>query len=490
MKSLQEYRNEYRQIAQNLGYHGDSVELLIQLLSNATYIEEVENISYMEESSMEKAHLQNSKIQHCMDLMYSVYRGACPKVYFKFKAKSMKTLTRYTEIATSSNFNVYYYGYLKDIEKEGTLLSEDIEEDDLTILPTQTYIICGFISKAPITKSIQVSYSNLYYIDLPGENLSSHMVIDVEKQGSGNRKNYKVTSDFKEYLLQADNDEDSYIFDLTTTDFGSRIYFKDSYGVEASDTINATYFSYSRLSDFLPNALKKIMISFGELLEWTEFRGAAEIVEKGLLITKESEPENVLGIHYNAARERYQSSVVRSNNDLGDILKRRFKKKVAEASCVFEDKGNLTMIYYIPAGSERLSQADELEFVSDYLAYYITKDINIVEATPKDITLDVNVSLSSVVNNLQEEVEGIVKKYSRSFKRTKEILSRGDEVLNKIRSAISQLPGVNYVRSIEFQGLDLIQEEIEKAKEEGENVDNTYSTIYFNIACVVSSRLD
>ena len=46
MRSLQDYRNIYREIAQSLGYRGDSVELLVQLLANATYIEEVENITY------------------------------------------------------------------------------------------------------------------------------------------------------------------------------------------------------------------------------------------------------------------------------------------------------------------------------------------------------------------------------------------------------------------------------------------------------------
>ena len=50
MRSLQDYRNIYREIAQSLGYRGDSVELLVQLLANATYIEEVENITYMQEA--------------------------------------------------------------------------------------------------------------------------------------------------------------------------------------------------------------------------------------------------------------------------------------------------------------------------------------------------------------------------------------------------------------------------------------------------------
>ena len=80
MRSLQDYRNIYREVAQSLGYRGDSVELLVQLLANATYIEEVENITYMQEASLERAGLMNSKIQHCVNNMYSVFRGSCPRV--------------------------------------------------------------------------------------------------------------------------------------------------------------------------------------------------------------------------------------------------------------------------------------------------------------------------------------------------------------------------------------------------------------------------
>ena len=75
MRTLQDYISIYREVAQNLGIGGDSVEVLVQLLANASYINEVENISYVQEASLERATLENSKIQHCMNNMYSVFRG-------------------------------------------------------------------------------------------------------------------------------------------------------------------------------------------------------------------------------------------------------------------------------------------------------------------------------------------------------------------------------------------------------------------------------
>ena len=75
MKSLQDYIDIYREIANNLQLTGDSVELLVQMMANATYISEVEQVSFANEASLERATLMNSKIQHCVNLMYSVFRG-------------------------------------------------------------------------------------------------------------------------------------------------------------------------------------------------------------------------------------------------------------------------------------------------------------------------------------------------------------------------------------------------------------------------------
>ena len=95
MKSVQDYIDRYKGVVKNLGYAGESADILIQLLANASWIGEVENASYMAESSLEKASLINSKIQHCVDMMYSVYRGACPRVIMKIKPTKYHFASRY-----------------------------------------------------------------------------------------------------------------------------------------------------------------------------------------------------------------------------------------------------------------------------------------------------------------------------------------------------------------------------------------------------------
>ncbi len=122
MKSVQDYIDRYKSIVKNLGYAGESADILIQLLANASWIGEVENASYMAESSLEKASLVNSKIQHCVDAMYSVYRGACPRVILKIKPTKYITLNPYDPIIESSNFRIHYLGYYKVVDEDGNVV--------------------------------------------------------------------------------------------------------------------------------------------------------------------------------------------------------------------------------------------------------------------------------------------------------------------------------------------------------------------------------
>ena len=73
MKSIQDYISIYRDIADNLEITGDSVEVLVQLLAQWSYLNENELVNYVNESSLETAQLTNSKIQHCVDSVYSVF---------------------------------------------------------------------------------------------------------------------------------------------------------------------------------------------------------------------------------------------------------------------------------------------------------------------------------------------------------------------------------------------------------------------------------
>ena len=106
MNSKQDYINIYRKIATGLDLYGDSAELLIQLLAESTYISEVEHVVYMQEASLEKSTLLNSKIQHCMENMYSVFRGSCPRVILRFTPTKYFDLKPFDELIVGNGVRV------------------------------------------------------------------------------------------------------------------------------------------------------------------------------------------------------------------------------------------------------------------------------------------------------------------------------------------------------------------------------------------------
>ena len=328
MRNLQDYINKYYTIAQNLGYTGDSIEVLVQLLANASYISEVENVAYLQESSLEKSSLINSKIQHCMDNMYSVFRGLCPRVVMKIRPTSYLTLKPFDLIQQSSSFSVYYLGYYKLIQpssniglssssrsvRDSNVISSSVissssensgqEESSMnrggssevdytklsgldnlnpekypgefiysgvTLKPsvsTESYIIICLISPTVHQVDKMVNTRNTYYIDCPIDNLSNDVLVKV------NGEQAEVTRNFADHILKPTK----YVFDLTLPSFGSRIYTvnyfstldrtdrSDSVGIEINTRINATYFEWSRLEDYNQSELRRLSYKGAELV--------------------------------------------------------------------------------------------------------------------------------------------------------------------------------------------------------------------------------
>lgn len=403
MRNLQDYINKYYTIAQNLGYTGDSIEVLVQLLANASYISEVENVAYLQESSLEKSSLINSKIQHCMDNMYSVFRGLCPRVVMKIRPTSYLTLKPFDLIQQSSSFSVYYLGYYKLIQpssniglssssrsvKDSNVISSSVGSNQetssvnrggtsevdytklsgldnlnpekypgefiysgVTLKPsvsTESYIIICLISPTVHQVDKTVNTRNTYYIDCPIDNLSNDVLVKV------NGEQAEVTRNFADHILKPTK----YVFDLTLPSFGSRIYTAnyfstldrtdrgDSVGIEINTTISATYFEWSRLEDYNQSELRRLSYKGAELVgfneNWLRVNMYSESsLGSGLCFVKEVGRDDLNTIHYKANRNRYVNSMVRSNNDIGTILEENFPQYVKNGgtSYVFKTLGN------------------------------------------------------------------------------------------------------------------------------------------------------
>lgn len=468
MRSLQQYREIYREIANSLNFRGDSAELLIQLLANATYIEEVEIINYALESSLSSASLMNSKIKQSMDFMYSVYRGNCPRVILCFRPTRYMELSMFDEIATSSNFKVYYLGYY---ETAGTSTESSDSKDPLaydegivyaskSFLPsTDPIVILGFLSptKYDTDTTWTVSATNQYYVENSNlSNLSNDVKIEIRKQGeSGNNRLEIPTTEFATHIL------DKKIFDLTTPDFGSRLYFNGS--LEPSDQIVATYFAMSRLSDYSENELKKItirgagMVNFDQ--DFLEARNDTEgsILEEiapGLVLIDGPDREDSISVHYNANKNRYINTIFRSNTDIGELLKMMYPEDVAETVCVYSDQA--TKIYYVPVeGKSYLSTEKKRNFIDSRKAYYIANEITIDAGVKKKLIINVDLELYSQAENIQDKIDDIVSPYKYSFDAAKKIEKMIQDpdtstLKKELVSALSKLPNVRYVKNIDL----------------------------------------
>ena len=538
MRSLQDYRNIYREIAQSLGYRGDSVELLVQLLANATYIEEVENITYMQEASLERATLMNSKIQHCVNEMYSVFRGSCPRVLLHVKPTKYQVFKPYQEIASSSNFKVYYLGSISESDmasivsewnagKEPIGISEGIRNNILTVNPIlpDTYYIYGFIAETVVQKEYTIDENNKYYFDIPETGLSNDMYVEVAKSGQNagdleNWRNFQVTRIFSEHVLGKMNPSsgelEEAIYDLTIPGFGSRLYFPES--LEVSDKIRATYYKLSYLDSFQENELRRISLKGMDIIPFSyeDFLESHNILLEniypkqddfyrledgkdngGLIIIPETPREELQSIHYNASRDRYINSIVRSNTDMGRLLEQMYPENVRTngTACSYNNKN--VVIWYIPRNGSNLLNSDQtLAFTEKHKAYYISSSIAVRKAQEIRKVLSIDIELYRTADNLETKIDEIINPYQYRFGvflpsdntinedgEDVSALSGNNEVKNEIISTLSKIPEVRLIKNIGIRSIDDGSDGIEEScRESG-------TPYYYSIKVVINSSI-
>lgn len=494
MKSLQDYINTYRKIAENLNIVGDSAEMLIQLLANATYISEVENLSYAKEASLEKASLMSSKIQHCMNEMYSVFRGQCPRAILKFKPTKYFNLNVFDTIVTSNNFKIYYLGYYtgkKDIEKIAEEGSDSIAAIDngfvygpKTIYPEENdNIIIGLIAKETYTNEWTTTEDNPYYVEADAENLSNDLWVKL------NGDFVDTTRIFSEHIT------DKKIFDLTIPSFGSRLYVadvlrntdninKDTIVTQTNVNIKATWFKYSSLSDYNNSELKRITVKGGEMTsylntkdneDFMKARGFDEEVTKGLLLVDSSDRDTIQSIHYKANRDRFVNSIIRSNSDIGAVLEETFPENV-EPNGTSYDFGNDLTIYYVPREGNQISQEKKTDFIKNKKSYFVTDSVKIQEGTKVVANFDIEVILynskTDEEDTLNDDISEILSQYENKFE------VNLDDKKEEIKSLISKVSNVKVVKNLTI-----------RYNTNDEKIPTNLKNTYFKIQSMISSEI-
>ena len=328
MKSLSDYTQILRSTATNLNLHGESVEMVVQMLANALYISEVEHVAYSQEASLERATQDNSKIQHCVNQMYSVFRGANPRVIINFKASKLFTFKPHQEIIKSNNYTVYYLGYFN--EDTGT-----IQYSDFTIYPDTTVTIVGLLSKEVITRSWTVGVENPYYYTLPVSNLSGDLYLDI------NNTRTDVTRIFSDHLRL------DLPFDLTLPGYGLRLYYPES--LQGESGCNVSYslsvYEYMSLSEIQESEKKVLKMNGSRIISfndpennrsWVLHSLKAEETYPGIIFIPETPRDAIDTIHHKANRARFSGTYLTTNSDLSWLLQEYYPSKIRRLGVTYK----------------------------------------------------------------------------------------------------------------------------------------------------------
>ena len=337
MKSLNDYIKILRGIANNLNLHGESVEMIVQMLSNALYISEVEHITYSQEASLERASLENSKIQHCVNQMYSVFRGNNPRVIINIKATKLFNFQLYDEIIKSNNFKVYYLGYFDKDKRE-------IVNSPITIYPDTEIAIYGLIASNIYTSTWTISNENRFYKNHPESNLSSDLYL----------RNITQNSLVDTTRIYSDHIKNNVFFDLTLPGYGCRIYYPETYrsnSVNSEDNLDKlelNVFKYMKLSSVPESELKALKMNGSQLIKFEDSTlNSLSSKENytGLIYYTETSRDSSVSIHHKANKSRYTGTYLATNSDLSYLLQEYFPNKIKPdgVSYVFETPKSTTI---------------------------------------------------------------------------------------------------------------------------------------------------
>ena len=497
MNSITQKVEKLRSIASSMGLQGESVEAIIQMLGYALHTSEVEHIAYTQEASLERATEINSKIQHCVNMMYSVYRGQNPRVIMTFSPKKRFTFNPGDLVAKASTFSAYYLGYWDNETKE-------FIESGVTIYPGgDSYsktIICA-LSQYEVQDTWKISSDNLFFHtvqkskDRQFAKLSSDYTLFISDTEDGEYAQVETTRRFSEH------ERLNYFLDLTLPGFGVNIYYPKVYGdiitrrSEYSDKwLKIKIFENLSLSDINPGDLTGLMIPGSVPVETPDdiirsFDSSDTIshTTKGLIYIYESGYDSMESIHYLANKNRYSGSYLTTNSDLSFLLSETFPNKIRQTDgvlCKFDEGSNDIVLYYIPTNASlEITNSEKNKFIGEQGSYFITKNIDIKRATRYNAKIILNLDLYTS-SNLTEDIDNLLKKYQYKFGVNLGNKNNQTPDYLEIKSLISKINEVKYISDMNIIYTDINNNVLnyedlgDSISEKSTDYESKYLTVY------------
>ena len=509
MISKEELRENLVQIASNNGISGESVDLLIDLITYSKYHEQFEIVNAIQENNLSTARLINSKIRMCMNVMYPVYRGKNARVKLNFINNTLINKNKFDILYSSNTFKVYAENSIN--------LTPSI---DSGISGVNKYSLIGILSKKDLQESTRTVRANeIYYLDfIIDREVVSNLSEDV--QVFINDTEYPTTRSFYDYIQNevplTDNDAfligDKYytvngvswipipetdvrvkdlkikgelssttllpilpskvldpIFVLTIPDYGIRLYKRGYF--KANDVVKIRAIKYTTADEINSDEFDKIIIPGTQL---TTVLSKNNVVKRSHVLGKDGKPtfeDN--GIINEIPRDNERSLLFNANNysrlqnktlaksDINALFTEYFIDQVHSAINWYDGKKNsdgddtvtfdagTVYIYYVPKIDNDLITTSQMEvFRQKYGSYFITNTLR----AESGVLLNVEVQMVLVTKksvDLMSKIDSIFTNYSMILN------DPNDKESNLLRpksifSEISKIPEVDYIDSLVY----------------------------------------
>jgi hypothetical protein len=384
MKSIQEIEEELREVAKSNNLTGDSVELIIKLLAYNQYESNVSTRISLLEALPSRAVNINSKIQHAVDEMYSIYRGKNSKLNVTIKVTGNLNLEQYEEVYSDTN-NTLYYSHV-------TTSDGEVIYGDYTFTYGQTYILNLIKAEEVISEEVSVDSSNVYLLESLSDNISEDLTLTPNINTSISLSTTKSFGEHIDNSLLSTNTDPLYM-DLTTANYGVRFYSPLSTGFNSSINYILTYIPYFQ-EDVIEDFLNKMVID------------GAEIDYDLFSVERYTEIESEENFLYNLNKNTLVQSRIRTNSDILDEFKSLFSHKILDSSLgEYDTQNDILKINYIPKNSNspvgtssvyEITDIEKEDYISKAL-YYVTKNVEVTPLYDHTSSQILNIQLSMIV---------------------------------------------------------------------------------------------
>lgn len=420
MITLSEIESKLREIALSNNLTGDLVELLIKLIAYSRYESEVSTYVSLLEALPSRAANENSKIEHAVNNMYSIFRGENSILELEVKVTGNITLNS-LQLVFSNRFDRLYFKSL--ITPLGKEVSGDYD------------LVYGNVYKLRLIKSNSIE-SVLLSTDVDNAFLLESLVGNISEtyilKNRLNNFNLKTTKSFSDHIDSSIEGGDLKHFDLTIPDYGVRFYSADPLGFSISDPYELLYAPFLE-EDIRLDLLNKMTIE------------GVDIDFNSLKIIPFKEKEVLYNYLYNLNKNLLVQSKVRSNSDVLDSFRNLFTSKILDCSLESYDiDDNKLTISYIPLSPELnpspLELVDsDLSLYKNGLMYYVTKNIDLVPRYENESGVNIYINVDFyIVAPL--DISKVIKHLKAMEYRLGGMFSK-----DKLLGFLNNLEGVKYV---------------------------------------------